>query len=523
VYIFLIISTSIFPGYVRAQTRFAFGERTVALGGNSAWANVDKRTGITEAGNIRPVSVLLLTSGTNVSGISESSSALDMAFSFDEREVRLFHDRTGNYRIRAPLNQNAGTAGRDFARVGAGAALFGNAGPLFIEPQSRNALFTQDNFIGCFTIEFWLFPMNMENGERVFGWAASGRERSSAQRIAGVVTRNRLHWSFVNFFSPQTIEFTSRSPIIPRTWSHHLIRFDSVTGMIEYIVDGVSEAIVYATRTGRESSEVFIPHVAANGIFTLGENFSGLMDELKIHRGFVSGTSTQRYHPSGGRIETRPIDLGDIQSSVVRVDVTGGRTGNRGGVPVNEFRDNGIFRFADDSQMHFFVRSSNNQWLLDNSRWISFTPGSPITGIEGRFVQIAVDFYPSADGEVSPYLEGLRIIYLPGEPVMPPRNVIATAVDGGVYLRWRSSASANVAGYLVYYSSVQGELFGTGADLGASPIHVGLTNSVFIDGLRNGTLYFFRIAGYDRIIDGNFNSGEFSAEVTARPLAGLLR
>jgi hypothetical protein len=137
-------------------------------------------------------------------------------------------------------------------------------------------------------------------------------------------------------------------------------------------------------------------------------------------------------------------------------------------------------------------------------------------------VQIAVDFYPSADGESSPYLDELHIVYLPGEPPLPPRNLTATAVDGGVMLRWRHSPDANAEGYLVYYSSTRGDLFGEGSALGPSPLDVGRTNSFFIGGLTNGTLYYFRIASYDRITGtADYNIGEFSGEVTARPLTGL--
>nr|AGS54412.1 fibronectin type III domain protein [uncultured bacterium contig00180] len=142
--------------------------------------------------------------------------------------------------------------------------------------------------------------------------------------------------------------------------------------------------------------------------------------------------------------------------------------------------------------------------------------------MQGRYVQIAVDFYPSADGETSPYLDQLRVVYMPGEPPMPPRNLTATAADGGVLLRWRNSPSTNTAGYLVYYSSVRGELFGNDSNLGVSPVDAGNRGSLFISGLKNGTLYYFRVASYDYITGTTeYYTGEFSAEVMARPLAGL--
>jgi len=157
---------------------------------------------------------------------------------------------------------------------------------------------------------------------------------------------------------------------------------------------------------------------------------------------------------------------------------------------------------------------------MDNIPWVIFTPGAEISGVRGRYVQIAVDFYPSADGECSPYLEQLNIVFMRGEAPLPPRNLTAVAKDGSVQLRWKQSTSASTAGYLVYYSAVRGDYFGNDSSLGPSPIDVGITTNINIDGLKNGTLYYFRVAAYD-LAGGSRNIGDFSAEVTARPLTGL--
>ncbi|MDR1837390.1 MAG: hypothetical protein LBQ89_07010 [Treponema sp.] len=531
VYIFLFISGS----------TFGVGEKTISLGGESAWRMIESMTNVTEVGSVRPYSVLVLSSatGTSTAGYSAATgvlgnfsvlteSAHDMSVSFDEREPGLFRDSIGRYRVSASLDIEA--VDRRYARAGTGAVLFGGdissgSNPLVIEPQSRNALFAPGNRIRDFTIEFWLYPLNMENGEQILSWVSSKQinGNNSVQRIRCSASRNRLQWSFSNFFTSANgvshinVEFSGNAPVVPKQWSHHLIRFDAGTGMLEYVVDGSSEAICYATPSGREGGEVYTPVTGNDGIFLLGERFMGLIDEFKIHNVFAGRSSIQRYAASGGRAETKAVDLGGNSSGVVMVDVSGGRTGVN-----NEFRENGRFRFSDDTEMNFFIRASENAYLLNECPWINFTPGVNITGIKGRYVQIAVDFYPSSDGETSPYLEQLRIIYLQGEPPMPPRNVIAVAVDGGVLLRWRRSPDANTAGYLVYYSAARGELFGEDAALGPSPIDAGNTDSLFIDGLKNGVLYYFRIASYDYISgSGSYNAGIFSAEVTARPLAGL--
>jgi hypothetical protein len=367
----------------------------------------------------------------------------------------------------------------------------------------------------------------MENGEEILSWISSIPVNNEFifQQIKCTASRNRMLWSFTNFFiSPDgvtriNVNFSGDTPIIPKTWSHHLIRFDATTGMVEYIINGRSEAIAYATPTGREGGNVYKPITGEGGAFFIGQKYMGLIDEFKIHNACINRSSYHKYAPAGGRMETRAVDLGGNTSSVIKVDASGGRTSIDGRRINNEFRENGRFRFSDDSEMQFFIRSSDNPYRLNDSSWVSFIPGAEIAGIiRGRYVQLAVDFYPSSDGLTTPYLDQLRITYLPGEPPLPPQVLTAAAVDGGVMLRWRNSPDANAAGYLVYYSSVRGELFGKEAVLGPSPIDAGNVNSLFIDGLANGTLYYFRVAAYDSI---GRNVGEFSREVTARPLSGL--
>jgi hypothetical protein len=534
VYIFLFVSASL----------YGIGERTVILGGEYTWRMAESRTSITEIGTVRANPVLAISSaaGTSTAGYQVTSGplgsrsvltepAFDLSFSFDERETGLYRDVTGNYRT--TVSREVHAADRANARAGAGAALFNGSGAVTVRPQHANALFAPGNRIRDFTIEFWLYPLNMENGEQILTWIATNRDMA-LQRVHCSASRNKLNWSFTNFFtstngsSNLNIEFSGSSHLVPKTWSHHLVRFDATTGMIEYIVDGVSESIVYATPTKRENGEVFTPLAGSGGVFSLGDRFMGLIDEFKIHKAFLERSSVQKYAPAGGRIQTSAIDLGEKNSGVVRIDASGGRVGIRrtgpaisGGIS-SEYHENGRFRFSDSAEMNFFVRTSENPYLLNTVQWTNFVPGTDINGLQGRYVQIAVDFYPSADGETSPYLDQLRVVYMPGEPPMPPRNLTATAVDGGVLLRWRGSPSTNTAGYLVYYSSVRGELFGTDSIAGSSPVDIGNKNSFFIGGLKNGTLYYFRVAAYDYITGTTeYYTGEFSAEVTARPLLGL--
>jgi hypothetical protein len=540
---------------------FAYGEKTLTLGGAAGWEAAENRKGIAEIGAVRPNPVLVLSS------VRDDSAHLDMALSFDESRPGLFADRTGHYLV----SVSAAVASTDmrWAKAGTGAAhFFGSTmttvqaglqdpGPLVITPRSREAILAPASEIRDFTLEFWLYPMNMENGEQILTWTSTrlnSRKEQVYQRIQCVAVRNKLEWTFPDFFSTPgesrrlTFSLKGTSPIAPRTWSHHLIRFDSGTGLLEYLVDGIPEDILYMTSTGHEGGEVYTPSIGEEGRLVLGGRFTGLMDEFRLYGAFVDQPLPKKYSGRKGRMETRIMDLGEESSRIIRVDAFGGRTssagkiwepgrisGTIGSTPVpvhgmttvsatsaNEYSGSVSFDFADDSAIRFFIRTGDTPYLKSNTAWRSFEPGTELDGglkgdsFRGRFVQLAAEFYPSGDEETTPYLEELRITYVPDEPPHPPSVVTAIARDGAVELSWRPSPSRDVEGYLVYYGTNRGEYFGEDAIPGSSPINVGKRTSVHIDGLKNGVLYYFAVSAYDRV--NASHAGEFSREVTARPL-----
>jgi hypothetical protein len=515
---------------------FAIAEKTIFLGGPSSWDSVPVRSGICEAPRIRPFPALVLSAAYHGDG---TVPAADLELSFDEGRPGLFRDASGHYRISVSPELEA--VDRQWARTGNGAALFSgdsalpNTEPLLIEINSSDALFVPGSRFNDFSLEFWLYPFQLENGEQILTWTSSlpqaGPAQFLQQYIRCVAEKNRLKWSFINFFtSPDhtayiNAELTGTTPVVPKTWSHHIIRFDSTTGMIEYTANGEVQAVAYATVSGHEAGEVYTPITGQHGTFNLGSRFTGLMDEFRIYRTFIDLPSLQKFSRPG-RMETRIIDLGTTNSGIYKIDARGGRTSLQAAKESIEFQENGRFRFGDDSEMQFFIRTAENPYWWDNSPWVVFTPGTPISEVRGRYMQVAVDFYPSADGECSPYLEELRIRYHPNEAPAPPTSLTAVASDGGVQLRWKTSPDMETNGYFVYYGTKTGDYFGEGAILGVSPIDAGKQNSLFIDGLKNGVLYYFTVAAYKA---GNSRDaaqphiGEFSREVTARPLEGLRR
>lgn len=290
-----------------------------------------------------------------------------------------------------------------------------------------------------------------------------------------------------------------QSSVLPRAWSHHLVRFDAQTGLLEYLVDGLLESTAYTTPSGREGGEIFTPVIGTGGYFSLGSHYTGFMDEFRMHRRFIERPMTTRFPIAGGRAETRFLDLGTTNARLLRIETTGTAG-------------------TDGAELRLFVRAGDSPygWSDEEESWIPVASGLPIReGLYGRWVQVAAVFYPSGDGEASPYLEEIRIVYERDEPPPPPTLVVAKAADGAVELKWRPSPDADLAGYLLYYGEARGEYFGEDAAAGKSPLDVGNRTSAVVDGLRNGTLYYFAIAAYDRATPRHI--GEFSREVSARP------
>jgi hypothetical protein len=308
---------------------FGVGEKTISIGSSSGWEPMEKRSGVTEVSLARPHPVLVLASDAgDADEVLEDYSfepAIDLALSFDEGNPLRFADAKGQYL--AAVSPELIRSGRPWTRAGEGAARFTGLpvsgvrapaeGPLVLRPKEE-ALFGAGKMIGDFSIEFWLYPMNMENGEQVLAWTSSkpdGRGAYITQRIECESLKNRLRWTFLDLFSTaggtggKAISLTG-SVVLPRTWSHHLIRFNADLGLLEYLVDGRLEALDYVTSSGREGGDVYIPVIGEDGRFVLGGRFAGIIDEFRIYSLYLENPALTKYPLEGGRVESRTLDLG---------------------------------------------------------------------------------------------------------------------------------------------------------------------------------------------------------------------
>jgi hypothetical protein len=435
-------------------------------------------------------------------------------------------DSTGNWTLRPSRTFSLHAEG---ALLGAGSASFrGPDSSLSLVP-GPNSLFGKGSSFRDFSIEFWLFPANADNGEVILLWQSLRKLPSGVlpQQLSCVVSGGRLLWSFSGFFSrpgkakpadaDARVELRGRAALVPRAWSHHLLRFDGDTGLLEYLVDGRPEATAYATASGREGGTVFEPAIGAASPLKFCPEFSGLADELRISRRFVDEPVLRPFGRDPSLVVSPIADLGYGNSRLVAVEAQ--------------------YKAPGTSSVEFAYRIADSwtAWRSGNAVWTPLRPGEALPeATRGRYVQVKAELYPDGTGHVTPALSSITLRYEADLPPPAPARLIAYPKDGAVELHWTRVPEADLAGYLVYYGERPGEYFGKGSDQGPSPVDAGNTTTITLTGIPNGRLLYFVVAAYDSGPDpdagiqgapgtapdlkrAESRAGEFSPETAARP------
>jgi hypothetical protein len=475
-------------------------EKTVEIGKESLWADMMSLDGVTAVPGRWGFKDLVLAGGAYT-----AESATELLLHFDSRGAG---DATGAY---AFSGDGPAISDAISAVGGASAAFTGNRQGIKLAGAS-GGMFSAGAAWGDFAIEFWLYPANLADGENVLSWSGSDRGSPQdsalvAQGIICFIRDRRLVWDFTNIFKLPgagriPVRLTSSRQILPRAWHHHLLRFDSRAGLLEYRVDGVPEAIAHVTDTGSETGSVAFPQLgtAYAGPLVLGAGFTGFMDEMRISRRAVEDPVLSRFLGKTGTATTRIIDLGFSDTRIARIE--------------------SVTTIPADSGIEFSYQAADT-WggrksLKSDTDWIPFVPGTDFgESLKARYIQLRVELYPDGTRTKSPRLSSLRVVYEPNLPPAPPAGLVVTPGNGKVTLTWRKVNDLNVKGYLVFYGTSPRNYLGTGASQGDSPIDAGSSTTLEVGGLENGSLYYFAVAAYDT--SDPRQQSEFSAEISARP------
>ena len=497
---FLLCILFLFSHYVYAENT------QIILGGKEGWSAFDYSNGVTTGTGRYGYDCIEL--ATNSFATDELT---DLLIDFENPGSPL---SSGAYDI---LTNNLRISTDAIMEKGAG--LSRNIGGLSVLGKP-GAFFGTEGLLGSFSIEFWLCPSIAENGEVIIKWESSKnvRGRLIYQLMNCIFDGGHLSWTLSNFFDNYRNEYGNNeinlkgtSNIIPDKWTYHVLTYDCETGILEYIVNGVTEDLLYVTSTGDANGEIEFIVLGTPSELQFCTEYTGKIDDIRIMRrpytppeyqsAEYAGTLRRLiYSPTGGRFETKPIKVS-----------TGARLNSLSAVD----------SIPPQTDVCYFVRSGDNfyNWTDTYPEWKPVENGAILDGVTGLYFQVACNLYPDGDGETTPSVTSIELDFSELPLPLPPFTVKAEAGNGSVLLKWKYSVDDTAGGYYIYYGSRPGEYLGRIAVEGASPIKIGNQTSFKVTGLENGKIYYFAIAAWsaldDRII------GPLSKEVFARPLDRL--
>ncbi|MDC7222243.1 MAG: fibronectin type III domain-containing protein [Spirochaetales bacterium] len=427
----------------------------------------------------------------------------DLLLPFDEETL---FDETGRYTMEEPP-----TLTEYEYRRGKSAALLREGQPILVYP-GPDSLFSGQAEWNDFSLEFQLYPALLQEGEVVFHWKGLYRldQELVPQEIICQVSRRSLVWTFRNIFVDRDTRFSTITltgdALVPRRWNHHLVRFDSSTGLLEYLIDGIPSALTYTTPSGREESPIYQPHLNQTdpNPLKLGPEFTGFIDEFRLSREFVETPLLDDYDDRGDFISPL-LDLTYQNSLIESIEA--------------------VDRIPGDSSVYYFYAVSEKKEELERLRrdfsredfsfsqepWKPFRSEEIFDEERGRYLLLGAQLYPDLGSDLTPVVSEFRVNYQAELPPVPPLNLAIYSEEGEVTLSWDYWKNEGMGGFLIYYGDRPGRYFGA-----KSPIMVGPEERLFtLEGLEPRKRWYFSIVAFSDSDPAQYST--FSEEVSVRP------
>ncbi len=381
--------------------------------------------------------------------------------------------------------------------VSGGKAVLLPNGKSFIKMDNRGYVYSRENSINSFTIEFYLNPYQIRMNSKVLSKISihNNGDSSEYSGVRASIIDGKLIWQFDNLFmyngEYSNIILSAGESLKPNEWRHHSVSFDAKTGKLAKYIDGLEEEVLYLTSTGDINGSPYMLNI--NNI---------IYDPLYLGQGFIGGIDAFSFTP----IFKKNFNLykylknGEIISEVI------------------DFTNNNIFidsinykaNISNGTYMDIYYRISDNYFLPEDN-FIEWKPlnGNNIINERGRYIQVRAQFESDTERTLSPILNNMEIVYHNGKAPQKPINLTATAVNNSAVLRWEGSHE-NITGYKIYYGTKSG-IYNNADNI---PIIVGNQTEYVINGLRNGEIYYFTITAIGGE-GGNIESA-FAEEVFVR-------
>ena len=421
----------------------------------------------------------------------------DLLVHFDDR----LRDEASRYRITPEPNPIR----RGFAALGGGSAVFQGNNPVTLQATSE-AFFAPGRGWGDFTLEFWLYPSRVEDGETILEWTG-GRTSTGTfetQNFRVGFEGARLVWTLQNLFAASpalpavTVVVKGNSVLIPKQWHHHLLRYRASTGLLEYLIDGKTEGLTHATPSGTEDGKPYGAVVGprTRGEIVLGSTYNGALDELRLSRSWVEDAQEDRFvadFATKGTAVSRIFDLRFPDSTVQSLTARAFNEGNSALA--------WSFRMAETIRYQWSFTGTTTKSLVapeaEEDSWIRFEPGQDLSRLaQGRYLQLRVDLLSSGTGTETPRVNQIVVTTLPNPPPPAPSGVEAIPGNGQITVRWKPVMQGAVEGYLVFFGPRPGRTQGTLSTQGTSPLDVGKVTEIVLTGLTNDQIYYVSVAAY---------------------------
>jgi hypothetical protein len=331
---------------------------------------------------------------------------------------------------------------------------------------------------------------------------------------------SHLVWTLQNLFAPSpaspavTITLKGDGVLIPKQWHHHLLRYKASTGLLEYLVDGQTEALTHATPSGTEDGKPYglVIGPRTRGELVLGSRYQGALDELRLSRNWVEDPQRDRYisdYATKGTAVSRIFDLRFPGSTLEKVSVRARTEGDSAVV--------WSYRMAESIRYQWTFTGDTARSLAapeaEEDSWIRFNPGQDLSRLAaGRYLQFRVDLLPSGTGTETPRINQITAVTRPNPPPPAPSGIEVIPGDGQITVRWKPVLQGSPDGYLVFFGPRPGQTRGTQSTQGPSPLDVGKVTEVVLTGLANDQIYYISVAAYRSTA-----VGPVSRDLTARP------
>lgn len=375
---------------------------------------------------------------------------------------------------------------------------------------NRKSVFVPGTVIGSFTINFYVYPMNLADNNVLFKIGSHYYENSDDsicdQSFSAVLDEGIFKCHFRNVFNNEnnkTIpEFTVKAyqRVMPKEWTNLTITYDSFSGIIRLFINGVENGIAKAAG---ESVYPMIFNPANRCILDIGTSYVGTIDDFLIKHGAETDGIEYGFPPEGASIVSGVHKLDDFNIVIKDINFA-------------DYQKNG-------AEIEYFVRLSSSPFDADDTaayikpvEWIPLNKEnlSYLKNKKAAYFQWKALLLPGINGVESPYFSGLTLKYERDFPPAAPAGVKIAGEDGAIFLKWKNNTEQDLKGYKIYYGAKPGVYFCNDAAEGESPIVIDKVNNFKLTNLKKNIIYYITITAFD---DKNaVHESSFSEEVSKR-------